>query len=545
MDTFQKQVKTAFLEESSQLLLDAEQQFLTLQAVAKIGALCPPDTFDELFRLAHNIKGSANIAGFPEVSTLVHGIESLLGKIRSGACNTQNVDLLLEAVDRTRSMFDTLKNNFDATFENKELIEKLKSLCSQEEMAKKEPSSAIQKETSLTEIAQTLTAQSTNGTTSETVRINLDRLDTLVKRTGELMVLRMALAEQSEVAASLRSQVLLRELEKLSIEVHQGTMNLRMAPIRPIFQNMNRIVRETSKTLNKNVKLELIGDETELDRTVLERITDPLVHLMRNAVDHGIEDADSRKKSGKLEEGLIQLSARQDGRGIIIEIQDDGKGLNPELLVKKGIEKGILTAGATLTPEAAYQLIFAPGFSTKTDVTEISGRGVGMDVVKSSILKLRGSIQIRTELGKGTCFTIRLPLTLAVLDGLVIRVGNDKYVLPCSAVTETIRTPGSLNPSSNSMEWNGKTLPLYRLNDLLGKTKEVREKAESITLVTRDHLNRPISLLVDGIEDQQSIVVQKLDQDLELLPWIMGGAILGDGQPSLILNLHSVLEVAS
>jgi two-component system chemotaxis sensor kinase CheA len=532
MDDFQKQVKTAFLEESGQMLLDAEQQFLSLQAMAKAGVACPAELHDELFRLAHNIKGSATIAGFPTLSTFVHGVESLLTTIRNGSMSSDRVALLLEAVDRVRSMVDALKSDFDAHFDNETFLKKIKKAC--------EVSHPDLIVTAAPSIPEFLPAQPGLAKPSETVRISLERLDTLIKRTGELMVLRMALTENSEEeATSLRSQVLLRELDKLSSEVHQSTMNLRMAPVRSVFQNMNRIVREIEKALGKKIKLELQGEETEIDRTVLERITDPLVHLMRNAADHGIESAEKRAAAGKPEVGTIRLSARQNGRGAVIEIQDDGPGLDPDLLIQKAIEKGILNPKVQLTPEAAYQLIFAPGLSTKQNVTEISGRGVGMDVVKSAISKLRGTLQIRTELGKGTCFSIHLPLTLALLDGLVIRSGNDKYVLPCSVVTETLKPS-----STGTVQWNGETLPTYRLNDLLGKSGAPATD-EPIAIVTHDALHRPISLLVDQVEDQQSVIVQKLESALEELPWVMGGAILGDGQPSLILDLQGVLEVTA
>jgi two-component system chemotaxis sensor kinase CheA len=555
---FEQKLKTTFLEEAAQNLLDSEQSFLTLQTSSRAGEPCPIEVLDELFRLAHNFKGSSALAGFTELSKFTHQMESLLSRIRTEPKNTALVDILIEAADRLREMIDMLTVDGNATFDNAGLMMSMEVLCSLPATQSEPPIAPVISEKVpdlIPSIMEEVFGQLPKGqkAPSESVRISLDRLNDLVKRAGELMVLRSVFMGRVEFSDSLSAQMLVAELEKLSMEIHQQAMSLRMAPIGPIFQNMNRIVRETSRTLEKRIELKIEGEETELDRTVLERISDPLIHLIRNAADHGIENSEGRKLAEKSEVGTIRLSAKQDGKFAVIEVEDDGQGMDPEIILKKAIEKGIVQRDTNLSASEIYQLIFAPGFSTKTEVTDISGRGVGMDIVKSSILQLRGSIQIDTAKGRGTRFTIHLPLSLALMDGLIVRVGGEKYVVPSSCVLETMKAP-AVDPrkelkggdcAGESIVWNGETLPAYRLGELLGNFSERKNIGESIAILMKDALNRRVSLLVDAVLEEQPVVVQRVDDEIGKLPWVLGGAILGDGKPSLILNVDRVLEVAA
>jgi len=314
--------------------------------------------------------------------------------------------------------------------------------------------------------------------------------------------------------------------------------------LKQTFQKMQRIVRDTARALDKKINFELIGEDTEVDKTLLEKLGDPLVHMVRNAVDHGIESAEKRKAAGKIEAGSIKLAAFHRSGSLVIEIRDDGGGLDAAKLTAKAIEKGILKPGTTLNERDAHQLIFASGFSTKTEVTDVSGRGVGMDVVKTNITQMQGEIQIDTEIGKGSCFRIVLPLTLAIVESMVIRSGKDDYVIPLSHVHESLRpVAGDIHFASGLGEilhLRGESIPLYRLGEILGTSKS---RADGIAIVVRTH-EKPFAILVDDILGQQQVVIKALGKELRNIKGFSGSAILGNGRPALILELHDLVSKA-
>jgi two-component system chemotaxis sensor kinase CheA len=343
-------------------------------------------------------------------------------------------------------------------------------------------------------------------------------------------------------------------MTKIIKEIQGTSMSLRMVPLKQTFQKMQRIVRDTSVALSKDIQIHLNGEETELDKTVIEALADPLVHLIRNAVDHGIEGRDERINAGKSTQGSVYLSAYHRGDKIVIEVRDDGKGLSADNLKKKALEKGILKEGDNLSDEQSYQLIFAPGFSTKNEVSDVSGRGVGMDVVKTNILRLQGNIELETTLGKGTCFRIVLPLTLAIVDGMVVTQGGDRFVIPISQVAESLQPKHEdvsfINETGESLVLRGECLPLLRLDSVLRKRAGDKRPAwESIALVVRGPNHRPFSILVDDIVCQQQVVIKRLGEEIQGIPGISGAAILGDGKAGLILDLfeltHSQSKTAS
>lgn len=318
-------------------------------------------------------------------------------------------------------------------------------------------------------------------------------------------------------------------------------MGLRMVPLKQTFQKMQRIVRDTSKALGKDIQFDISGEQTELDKTVVDQLGDPLVHLIRNSVDHGVEDAETRKAVGKDPRGKVTLSAFHKGGQIVIEVKDDGKGLDAKKLTEKAIEKGILKPGTVLPDKDAYMLIFAAGFSTKTEVTEVSGRGVGMDVVRTNIeKKLQGEVQLDTELGKGTTFRIILPLTLAIIDGMVVKCGEERYIVPLGHVFESLQPRKEdvhyVTGMGEVLSLRGEQLPLYRLNHALGRKMHPSSPSEAIALVVRSG-EKPFSVLVDDILGQQQIVIKQLGQEVRNLKGVSGGAILGDGRAALILDL--------
>ncbi len=379
----------------------------------------------------------------------------------------------------------------------------------------------------------------------DSIRISLNRLEKLMNFVGEMVILQTVLKEQVQIDSSLLLRKTVSQLGKVTKEVQDISMSLRMVPLKQTFQKMLRIVRDTSSELGKTVDLRTQGEETELDKTILDNLSDPLVHLIRNAVDHGIESKKARAEANKPEQGTIWLRAFHQSGNLMIEVEDDGGGLDPEKLKKRAIEKGILSQNNNLNDRDAYQLIFAPGFSTKTEVTSISGRGVGMDVVKTNIERMQGEISIETEIGKGTRFKVRLPLTLAIIDAMVILCDQSRYVLPLSHVHESVR------PQSSDIKWvtgmgevfclRGENLPLYRLSHLLSKKPTLKPIHDSIAVVVRAG-DTPFSILVDDIVGEYQVVIKKLGDEHRNLKGFSGSAILGDGRPSLILEILDLIE---
>ncbi|MCK6597881.1 MAG: chemotaxis protein CheA, partial [Bdellovibrionaceae bacterium] len=385
---------------------------------------------------------------------------------------------------------------------------------------------------------QPATSAKTAAVVDESIRVSLSRLEKLQNYVGEMVILQSVLREQLNDSTSLVVKRTAHQLGKVVKEIQDISMNLRMVPVKPTFQKMQRIVRDTAQALNKDILFKISGEETELDKTVLEKINDPLVHLIRNSVDHGIEPADQRIAKGKKAQGEVQLNAYHQSGKLVIEVKDDGGGLDAEKLKKVAISKGILKPGQVLTEYESWNLIFAPGFSTKEQVTDVSGRGVGMDVVKTNIQELSGEIQIVSEKNVGTTFKVVLPLTLAIIDGMVVSVNSDRYVIPLSHVHE------SLKPDAGQIQFNtglgevlllrGENLPLYRLGSLMGKKASAKIE-DMIAIVIRTG-KEPFAVMVDDIIGQYQVVIKQLGPELQNLKGFSGSTILGDGRPSLIIE---------
>ncbi|MBI3543567.1 MAG: chemotaxis protein CheA [Deltaproteobacteria bacterium] len=571
-------MKLGFLDEAEQLLGDSEQCFLDLEKSSSPGAGAPaPASYEQLFRLAHNLKGSAAAVGFDELKAFTHQLESLILKLKKGelALGGKVVGLLLTCNDRMRQMVKELREDLFAKFDNTELMTQLAAFHSAPAplapkpatvaapthlMAKLHAETEAHAPMAFAESApatggSTATAPggSENGvhaTTVESIRVSLDRLDRLIDNVGELVISHTFIEKYRGSLGTLSEDATLAkridELGKVVREIRQISMSLRMVPLKSTFQKMQRIVRDTSRALGKEVIFFTTGDDTEIDKTVLERIGDPLVHLIRNAVDHGLESPAARKAAGKTPAGTIQLNAYHRGGNVMIEVRDDGGGMDPAKLTAKAIEKGILPAGTHLSASDAYQLIFAPGFSTKAEVTEISGRGVGMDVVKQNIKELQGVIHIESAVGKGTTFRVALPLTLAIVDGMVVRIGQERFVVPMSNVYESVRPKRDEVETGGleRMRLRGETLPVFRLADLLGRPGARPDPWNATLLVVRDLKEHPFTLLVDDIEGSQQVVIKPLGKDLDGLPGVAGGAILGDGQAALILDINQIIEAS-
>jgi two-component system chemotaxis sensor kinase CheA len=323
-------------------------------------------------------------------------------------------------------------------------------------------------------------------------------------------------------------------------ELQERAMRIRMMPIAAVFGRFPRLVHDIARSLGKEISLEISGEDTELDKSVVEQIADPLTHLVRNAVDHGIESPDERRRNGKPEAGSLRLSARHLSGSVIVEVVDDGRGLDAGRIRAKAVERGLIAPNAELTDEQVYALIFRPGFSTAETVTNLSGRGVGMDVVKKSVESLGGSVAVESRAGAGSTIRIKLPLTLAVLDGLLVRVGNQTYVLPLVSIVESIRPrPEQVRDVAGRgtvIVLRKEPVPLVRLGILLGEPDAVLDPVQGLVVIVEHECGRA-ALLVDELIGQQQVVIKSLETNFRRVEGVLGATILGDGRAALILDL--------
>jgi len=598
MDNFELELKQGFLEEASQLLEDTEQYFLALESRHE-----DTSVIESIFRLAHNLKGSSRAVGFGEMADFSHTFESFLLKIKNAEyqVTTDVVNLLLRCNDHLKYTVGELKKSFDARIDSSELLKELEDRIAgrwvQANGAVEVPAAeapvatesklypsaaefeesdtpAVSAEAPIAERPQLKVVptpsvksdQSASGSKvqsmDESIRVALSKVEKLIDNVGELVIMQTVLSQHRFQIEHPLLRKTIEEVSKITKEIQDISMSMRMIPLKQTFQKMQRIVRDTSKSLGKDVNLILSGEETELDKTVLENLGDPLVHLIRNAVDHGLESGSDRVAKGKAAEGQVELIAYHRGAHIVIEVRDDGRGLDPQKLRQKAIEKGVIGANQELSEKECYNLIFAPGFSTKSEVSDISGRGVGLDVVKTNVEKvLHGEIQIETELGKGTCFRILLPLTLAIIDAMIIQLWEhqaqvagqtpelprvkdesktDRYVIPLGQVFETLKPDREnvhfVTGLGNVLSLRGEEIPLYPLTLLLGQKAKPRAPSDMIAMVVREG-DMPFAILVDDIIGQQQVVVKRLGHDVHGIQGFSGGAILGDGKAAVILDL--------
>lgn len=371
---------------------------------------------------------------------------------------------------------------------------------------------------------------------NKSVRVDISRLDNLMNLVSELIIIKTSMTD-NESADSLNNSI--EYLERITTNLHDAVMKVRMVAVESVFNRFPRMVRDLSKELNKKINLIMSGEETEVDRTVIDELSDPLIHLIRNSLDHGIEKTEDRIKKGKSEEGTVNLRAYPEGNSVIIEVEDDGNGIDPEKVKKRVLDKGLMSAMEldSLKEKEIYNLLFLPGFSTAEVVTDLSGRGVGLDVVKSKIGLLGGSVDVESELGKGSKFIIRLPLTLAILQALLVYVGTEKYALPLNNISEITNINSSEITNIQDSEvvlFRNKTLPLIRLADVLGSS-DVEYSDELIVVIIKKG-NIELGLIVTGLIGQQEIVIKSLGQYLKTMNIISGATILGNGEVAMIID---------
>jgi len=387
---------------------------------------------------------------------------------------------------------------------------------------------------------------------SGSIRVSIEKVDLLINLVGELVITQSML---NQVGADIlqegapRAEALLNglaQLERNTRELQENVLQIRMLPISFAFNRFPRLVRDISNSLGKKVELVLTGEQTEVDKTVLEKIGDPLVHLVRNALDHGLETPEARRAAGKAEQGRLELSAQHESGNIVIRISDDGAGLNREKILRKAIEKGLVSEKDELSDERIDNLIFQPGFSTADKVSDLSGRGVGMDVVKRNINDLGGTVNIHSEPGKGSTVTIRLPLTLAILDGQLARVGGETYILPLISIVESLQIkPGNAKSVTGCGEvyrFRGEYIPIIRLDRLFGVRGATEDLYKGLLVVVETE-GRHTGLFVDALLGQQQVVIKSLETNYRQLEGVSGATILGDGQVALILDIPGLVQL--
>jgi two-component system chemotaxis sensor kinase CheA len=403
------------------------------------------------------------------------------------------------------------------------------------------------------QLARALEAQATAAPRADaaSIRVQTDKVDKLVNLVGEMVITQSMLAQiASKFTLGQLSQLTeaVGAMERHTRDLQERVMAVRMQPIKTVFTRFHRLVRDLAGTLGKQIALEVSGEETELDKTVIDRIGDPLTHLVRNSVDHGVELPETRRAAGKPEQGVVRLHAFHQGGSIFIEVEDDGQGLDKARIRSKAVENGLVKDGEPLTDDQLYALIFRPGFSTAERVTDVSGRGVGMDVVQRNIRALGGQVAITSVRGAGTKFTIKLPLTLAILDGLSVQVGDETYIIPLVNITESIRPKvgqvQSIVGEGEVVNVRGRVLPIVRLYEVLAVTPRVTDPTQSLLVIVENGRNQ-VALLVDELVGQHQVVIKSLETNYQRVDGVSGATIMGDGRVALILDVPGLVRMAS
>lgn len=502
-----------------------------------------------IFRSFHTIKGLAGIFNLGSTRDLAHEVETLLDLVRNGAlpATPSLVDVVLACADRLGVIVDCLDDDRSGVSvvlpDNGELLERLRN----EMMPPDEDAVVTVIGESIAEMAEVAVSKRRGESANAHVKVETSKLDYLVDMVGEL-VIAQSLVQQDPLVIQLGEPRLgrnLSQLGRITTDLQKIAMSLRVVPIRQTFQRMQRAFRDLVKKSGKQAELELVGEDSELDRSIVEQLADPLMHMIRNSVDHGLEAPGEREKTGKSGTGKVRLVASHQSGNVLIEVSDDGRGLNRAKILKKAIERGLIAEDATPPVDKILELIFEPGFSTADQISDVSGRGVGMDVVKQQIQKLRGRIEIRSEPGIGTTFLLRFPLTLAIIDGLTVKVAGQRYILPLHCVHEIFRpVADSIYRVSGNQEVvmvRERVVPLLRLYQMLDRTPASTDPYDGI-LIAAELEGRRYCLLVDELLGKQEVVIKSLGEYLGTMPGVSGAAIMGDGCVGLILDLEGMLS---
>jgi two-component system chemotaxis sensor kinase CheA len=505
-----------------------------------------------IFRTIHTIKGTSGFFGFSRLQAITHAAENLLAKVREGelTVSTDIANVLLKTSDVVRAVLASIEaGEGEGEGDDSALIERLSDLM-KGRAAAPPPPTTVEPEAPEAPPAQQEGHRSASADSS--IRVDVGLLDKLMTLAGELVLARNQILEYAatERDASLTSTC--QRLNLITTEIQESVMKTRMQPIGSVWSKFPRVVRDLAVQCGKQVRIEMEGKDTDLDRTILEAIKDPLTHIVRNSVDHGIEAAPVRAQRGKPAEGCIRMRAYHEGGQVNIEIADDGGGLDPERIRTKAIERGLISAeqAARLGPRELANLIFLPGFSTAAAVTNVSGRGVGMDVVKTNIEQIGGTVDVQSELGVGTTVKIKIPLTLAIIPALIVGSAGDRYAIPQVSLLELVSVPAwqvarAIEHIHGAPVYRlrGRLLPLVHLNRELAVGDGIRA-GEPVRIVVLQADGRQFGLLVDEIHDSEEIVVKPLGKQLKGLSMFAGATILGDGRVSLILDIRGLAQRA-
>lgn len=587
-----------FVQESADHIHNMETALLRLETDGNDG-----ENINQVFRACHTIKGLAGFLELHQIKHFAHAFENLMDRARQGKIKLgpEHAEVLLVSTDCLRELikaveFSLNSQDYPEPARLKEMLQLLEhpehisvqvraaapgkkvgeilleeGQVSSEELQK---ALAMQKAGDQRRVGEILMEEAgvlardvgralgsqmqakKAQVVEDSVRVPVSRLDALIDAIGEAVIAQSMLSADSVIAdlsveATADDRIFLRRkvnrADMIMRQIQELSMSLRMVSIRGVFQKMTRLVRDLSKKMEKEIDLVLEGESTELDKSVVENIGDPLIHLVRNSIDHGIETAEQRKACGKAAKATITLRAYHKAGNVHIDIEDDGRGLDREAILRKAREKGLWDGETRLSDQEVNQMIFRPGFSTAKQVTDVSGRGVGMDVVKRNIEALRGSVEIHSEAGKGTLITLRLPLTLAIINGMVLRVGNERYIIPTLSVLETLR------PEADDVEsiiGKGEIIRLRKdLIRVVRLHKTVHDKAgpplpQCVVLVVEDAAGGRVGLAADEILDQQQVVIKKIGEGIGQIPGISGGAIMNNGEVCLILDVAGVVRIA-
>jgi two-component system chemotaxis sensor kinase CheA len=565
-EELQRQLLTELVVESLEGLDAFDGEMLALERGEQNS-----ETWNNAFRIIHTIKGSSGCVGFSKVESVAHAGESLLAVLRDGglAPDSNIASSLLRYSDALREMMRSIEQDgTEGSTDHSQLVRDLQSLHAgitgaspldnsfgffdaEPEVVELpvEPVPAIEtvREAAIAPVAPKSSAA------DAAIRVDVGQIDRLMNLVGELVLARNQIVQSTGQSADPALFAAVQRVNLITSELQESVMKTRMQPIGNIWTKFPRIIRDLCHELGKDVALVMQGNETELDRTIIEAIKDPMTHIIRNAIDHGIESPEQRVISGKSPQGRVSLRAFHEGGQVNIEISDDGKGINADRVLQKAVQKGLISPeqGSRLSHREMLALIFLPGLSTADTVTNVSGRGVGMDVVKTNIEKIGGKVDLHSEPGKGAIIRIKIPLTLAIIPALIVTCGGDRYAIPAASLVELVRIEGDQVEKAVEhiheapvYRLRGNLLPLVHLAGQLGLIA-LRRPDEALFLIVLQAEGRQFGLVVDGINDTEEIVVKPLGKEMKGLGVYAGATIMGDGKVALILDVTGLARSAS
>jgi two-component system, chemotaxis family, sensor kinase CheA len=536
-----------FILEAREHLSAIETQLLALEQDPR-----NVEAINTIFRGFHTIKGLAGFLEFPAIQGFAHEVETLLDLARNAKLPVDSilVDIILQSADYMTQCLLGVETGVPPRYEAASLVARIQEMTAgtgqppaSEAAGLTNLASAVAEPVRPTVVGTAATPDAAVGPRS--VKVDTGKLDYLVEMVGELVIAQSLIQHDPDMAVvhSPRLARNLGQLTRITADVQRVAMAMRMIPVAQLFGRMARLVRDLARKSGKQANLELAGEDTELDRSMVEELADPLMHMIRNAVDHGAEPPEARTACGKSPVARIDLKAYHKGGFINIEISDDGRGLVREKILAKAQQRGLVSGGENLSDQEVFSFIFEAGFSTAETVTDVSGRGVGMDVVRKQIANLRGRVDISSRPGRGTTFIIKLPLTMAIIEGLVVGVGVNRYIVPIFAVKEMFRpTAGSLSTVPDGGEMvlvRGSLLPILRLHRRFGVTPTSVEPPEGVLIVV-ESARKNYCVQVDELMGKQEVVIKSLGDTFKNVTGIAGGSILGDGRVGLILDVEAL-----